>query len=259
MRDRNTALKRRLRVAERVRAEGSVRVNELADEFDVSVVTIRTDLGYLEERGYVIRSFGGAVSARGLRSPRAAGAASTSPAADEMLRVHQRLVGWLPGRGTVFLGGALLAQRLLPAVSQRPDLVAVSDAPAVAAQTAIYPVTELVLTGGRYRAAEGICLGEPDPGLAIDVAFVPLNERTLADTATGRHYRRIAVRADLCCGVLADALAAEALTCALEGLDIVIVAPSLTVPLTATLAASGFAAETADETAAVFSRGRATA
>lgn len=58
----NTSLlKRRLDIAEIVRKQGEVKVDELSERLNVSGVTIRQDLNYLEQQGYLKRSFGGAI------------------------------------------------------------------------------------------------------------------------------------------------------------------------------------------------------
>jgi len=54
-------LKRRLDIAEIVRKQGEIKVDDLADMLGVSGVTIRNDLNYLEQQGYLKRSFGGAI------------------------------------------------------------------------------------------------------------------------------------------------------------------------------------------------------
>ena len=54
-------LKRRLDIVEIVRKQGEVKVDELSDMLRVSNVTIRQDLTYLEQQGYLKRSFGGAI------------------------------------------------------------------------------------------------------------------------------------------------------------------------------------------------------
>lgn len=53
---------RRSRIVEQVQREGSVRVAELATRFDVSEVTIRSDLVILEREGRLQRDRGGATS-----------------------------------------------------------------------------------------------------------------------------------------------------------------------------------------------------
>lgn len=55
------ALQRRERIIERLRAEGSVAIREIAAEFGVSDLTIRRDVTALEDQGLVSRVHGGAV------------------------------------------------------------------------------------------------------------------------------------------------------------------------------------------------------
>jgi len=52
---------RRAQILQIVRSEGRVKVNELANLFNTSEVTIRIDLNELHQRGLVLRSHGGAV------------------------------------------------------------------------------------------------------------------------------------------------------------------------------------------------------
>ena len=55
-------LKRRLKIAEIVAAQGEIKVDDLSAQLGVSGVTIRGDLSYLEQQGYLKRSFGGAIA-----------------------------------------------------------------------------------------------------------------------------------------------------------------------------------------------------
>jgi len=55
------AEERRTQILQIVRTEGRARVNELANRFSSSAVTIRNDLNELHQRGLVLRSHGGAV------------------------------------------------------------------------------------------------------------------------------------------------------------------------------------------------------
>ena len=54
----NSSLKRRLQIVELARKTDEVRVEALSVLFGVSTVTIRNDLHYLEQQGYVVRAFG---------------------------------------------------------------------------------------------------------------------------------------------------------------------------------------------------------
>lgn len=52
---------RRNQIIKKIQNEGSVRVDELSEEFDVSTVTIRNDLDFFEEKGLIDRTYGGAL------------------------------------------------------------------------------------------------------------------------------------------------------------------------------------------------------
>lgn len=56
-----TPLERRRQVVKLIEQNGAVIVRDLANQFDVTPVTIRSDLEFLEKRGLVVKSHGGAV------------------------------------------------------------------------------------------------------------------------------------------------------------------------------------------------------
>lgn len=53
--------RRRERIASMLKDRGSVQVQDLAKQFDVSTVTIRKDLKFLDDQGIATRSYGGAM------------------------------------------------------------------------------------------------------------------------------------------------------------------------------------------------------
>jgi DeoR family transcriptional regulator of aga operon len=61
-RETNRAKTRRSRIVDLAKSNGAVRSSELSAFFDVSVVTIRQDLGVLVKRGLLARTYGGAVA-----------------------------------------------------------------------------------------------------------------------------------------------------------------------------------------------------
>lgn len=65
-------LKRRLDIAEIVRKNGEIKVDDLAEMLAVSGVTIRNDLNYLEQQGYLKRSLAAqyTLPVQGRRLPR---------------------------------------------------------------------------------------------------------------------------------------------------------------------------------------------
>ena len=53
--------RRRERIVSMLKDKGSVQVPELAEMFDVSTVTIRKDLKFLDKQGIAMRAYGGAI------------------------------------------------------------------------------------------------------------------------------------------------------------------------------------------------------
>lgn len=61
-----SAIERRMDIVNIVNLNGKARVEDLANQFNVSSVTIRSDLSFLEKNGYVIRSHGIAIPNSGI-------------------------------------------------------------------------------------------------------------------------------------------------------------------------------------------------
>ncbi|WP_038930035.1 DeoR family transcriptional regulator, partial [Yersinia pestis] len=55
------AIERRMEIFNIVTQQGKARVEDLAERFNVSSVTIRSDLSFLEKNGYIVRSHGSAI------------------------------------------------------------------------------------------------------------------------------------------------------------------------------------------------------
>ncbi|MEN3259570.1 DeoR/GlpR family DNA-binding transcription regulator [Sodalis endosymbiont of Spalangia cameroni] len=116
-------LKRRLKIAEIVRKQGEIRVESLCEQLGVSGVTIRGDLAYLEQQGYLKRSFGGAISTAAATASQAVappvGAVPNRAAELEMALHCARLVA---DRDTLFLGHGAITRKVIPLLSGRKKL-----------------------------------------------------------------------------------------------------------------------------------------
>src|SRR5260221_12883121 len=111
----SSALKRRLQIVDVVRKDGEARVEDLSAQLGVSTVTIRSDLNYLEQQGYVVRAFGKARYNPALQN----GALQTSEpdgaarGAGET-QVAAAALRWIDDGASVFLSSGGIAHRLLP-------------------------------------------------------------------------------------------------------------------------------------------------
>ena len=116
----SSTLKRRLAIVDVVRKDGEARVDDLSTMLGVSTVTIRNDLNYLENQGYVVRAFG-----KARYSPTLQGAnlvqnepdAATRAAGE--LRVATAAMRSIEDGMSLFLSSGSIAMRLLPQLVAR--------------------------------------------------------------------------------------------------------------------------------------------
>ncbi|CDL09875.1 Transcriptional repressor of aga operon [Klebsiella pneumoniae IS43] len=116
-------LKRRLDIAEIVRKNGEIKVDDLAEMLAVSGVTIRNDLNYLEQQGYLKRSFGGAIYTAQAGAPvamtREAPAVRDKALETEMAR---QVAAQIENGETLFLGQGSILRKVIPFLANREEL-----------------------------------------------------------------------------------------------------------------------------------------
>jgi len=145
--NRSVALKRRLTIADLVRREGEVRVEDLSGRLKVSTVTIRSDLNYLELEGLLSRQFGKAVSpSRELMQGADEAAVADRARYRDLLTTAADL---LASEQSIFVGRGSLPLRLIPHLGDIPDLsLTVSSLDAVAVARSCIDC-EIHVLGGR--------------------------------------------------------------------------------------------------------------
>lgn len=116
-------LKRRLDIAEIVRKKGEIKVDDLADMLAVSGVTIRNDLNYLEEQGYLKRSFGGAIYTA--QQSVAAPAPEREPATSDKgleTEMARQLAALISGGESVYLDVGTILRKTIPFLAEHDAL-----------------------------------------------------------------------------------------------------------------------------------------
>jgi DeoR family transcriptional regulator of aga operon len=174
---------RRDRIASLVAEREFVRVQELSELFDISEVTIRTDLGLLAERGLVERVHGGAMAAD--REPKVERTfeEALGEHAAEKAAIGRRAAQMVRNGGTVILDVGTTTTAIARALVTREDL---TDATvfttgltnALELEAAI-PRLSVVVTGGTLRPKQH-SLVEPMAHHLLDqvhasVAFIGCN------------------------------------------------------------------------------------
>jgi DeoR/GlpR family transcriptional regulator of sugar metabolism len=177
MQANKSSLRRRLQIVELVRKRGEVSVEELSQAFDVSSVTIRTDLTYLEQQRYLIRSFG---KARYLAqkpdenllipvadaATRKASETTIARFAAEAVDDHESLV----------MGTGDIVHKILPFLSDRSNLALLVHDIAMAQTAQRFLHCELLLAGGQLEPGATALTG-PDTEASmsrrsIDLCFL---------------------------------------------------------------------------------------
>lgn len=151
-------LDRRSRIAAIVRRRGSVRVQELAEQFQVSPVTIRSDLVQLEKEGLLVRDRGGAVAVS-QRSALVAFDARTSmhlSAKQEIGRAAAALVA--PG-DTIFMDAGTTVVEMVPHLPHAGPLTVVTNALNVGLALQSLPEARVMMLGGSLNYATFGTLG----------------------------------------------------------------------------------------------------
>lgn len=148
----STLLKRRLDIAEIVRKKGEVKVDELSELLNVSGVTIRQDLTYLEQQGYLKRSFGGAI----YLAPDGAGINTKVPVPTSMqnsydcndIELITHCLNYINDGDTLFLGHGHLVRKLIPFLHTKKSITLVMNDIVNAELAKEFTQAEVIMTGG---------------------------------------------------------------------------------------------------------------
>jgi DeoR family fructose operon transcriptional repressor len=169
---------RRREIVDLVRAQGRVEAAELSLRFDVNAETIRRDLAALEDSGAVQRIHGGAVALDHL-AVEGRMASRLTERRDEKRAIARSAVREIPAFGAVFIEAGSTTGQLAEVMTQRGDLLIVTNALQTALRLTDAGASTVMTIGGRVRAES---YAEVDQWaierlatLRFDVAFVGTN------------------------------------------------------------------------------------
>lgn len=151
-------LDRRARIAAIVRQRGSVRVQELAERFQVSAVTIRTDLVQLEKDGVLIRDRGGAVAC-GQGSALVAFDQRTTLHLEAKQRIGQAAAALVQPGDTILMDAGTTVVEMSRHLLQISPLTVVTNALNVALELRAAPAARVLMLGGTLNYATFGTLG----------------------------------------------------------------------------------------------------
>lgn len=197
-------LKRRLDIAEIVRKKGEVKVDDLSEMLAVSGVTIRNDLNYLEQQGYLKRSFGGAIYTAQPGTPvtmaREAAVSMDKSLEKEMAR---HVAMQIDDSKTLFLDQGSILRKVIPHLADLKDIRLLLNDLAHVSLAQEFLNGEVVLIGGVLGSSGRIVEGDLTLSALAhyrpSCIFVAIDH--IADDGT------LSVRREASAGLLSEAVA----------------------------------------------------
>lgn len=134
-----------------LREHGEVQVTTLAEQFGVSLATLRRDLAILEDQGLCLRRYGGAVATESSTELPVVFRDRASKAEKRAI-AHAAAALLPPGPQTIGFTGGSTTSEIARALSERVDLVIVTNALNIAMEMAVKPRIRVVVSGGVARS-----------------------------------------------------------------------------------------------------------
>lgn len=142
----------------RARAQGRVMVDGLADDFAVTVQTIRRDLTEMCEAGVLDRIHGGAVLPSGVTNIGYEDRRRLNAEAKEAIGKAAAVL--IPNGASLFLNIGTTTEAVARALRDHANLMIVTNNMNVAQILAPNPTAEVILTGGTLRRSDGGLVGD---------------------------------------------------------------------------------------------------
>jgi DeoR family transcriptional regulator, aga operon transcriptional repressor len=151
------AVDRRRRILQRVAEEQTIKIGELARELDVSEMTIRRDIGRLEQDGFLRHTHGGATAHITKSIELTFNARALEHAAEKRL-IGMRAAEELAGPSVLFVGVGTTTEQFSLFLHPAPGLQVITGSLPVASLLGSRPVHVIAL-GGAVREEELSCVG----------------------------------------------------------------------------------------------------
>ncbi len=150
------AEERHERILAKVKSSGRVFAKELAEEFQVSIDTIRRDLTTMEENGLLRRTHGGAVPLSKVRRFPMDDRIRYSEGTEHQNAVARLAVSYIEQGDTLFIGGASIHYILLKYLPIDRNYTVITNSLVIAEKLKPYNNIETYIVCGKVKSEEGI-------------------------------------------------------------------------------------------------------
>lgn len=144
------AVERRMEILDMVNQQGKTRVEDLAELFKVSSVTIRSDLSFLEKNGYIVRSHGAAIPNTGFIAELSIHEKRGQNAGIKTL-IGKAAATLIKDGDTVILDSGTTTREIATHLKSRENVVVMTNGLDVAMELANTTGVEVLMTGGVLR------------------------------------------------------------------------------------------------------------
>lgn len=160
-----STVERRDNIIQEIQKNGKVRVDNLSEQYDVSSVTIRNDLDYLEEKGILHRTHGGALIRKSVYEDPTL-EEKKKRFYEEKQRIGKKAVELIKDSDSILLDSGTTAMEVAQRLSGKKNLTIMTNAINIALKLGEFEKLNVMLTGGVLRK-ESFSLVGPEAEAAI--------------------------------------------------------------------------------------------
>jgi DeoR/GlpR family transcriptional regulator of sugar metabolism len=175
MPDHLFAEERRRVILEQLRHDGRVSVNDLSDRLNVSAVTIRYDLRFLEKDGLLERTYGGAVlPTTGKHSgPELSFDVRQRRARQQKDAIARAAASLVQNGDSIALDASTTAYSMVPYLKRFERLVVITNSLTISHSFLDSPHVQVLMPGGRLRRDSIALVGHPEtlPNINLNLGF----------------------------------------------------------------------------------------
>lgn len=173
---------RRNMIVEYLEEFGSAKVEELSKKLNVTPMTVRRDLQYLEDNNIVSRTFGGAILKSGLTSEIPYKNKIISHR-DEKKKIAKYAASLVQNGQIIFLDSGTTNMEIAKLLKSKQNLTIVTTDIKIAGFLSFSTNFKILCTGGLVQNSTGTCLGSHTieflKGINVDIGFIGTSSITL--------------------------------------------------------------------------------
>jgi DeoR family transcriptional regulator of aga operon len=155
-----SVIKRRNKIIDKLESDNQVLVNELSKEFNVSEVTIRNDLAYLEEKGIMHRTHGGGIKQRKVALEYDL-TEKQKQNLSQKKRIGAKAVELIQENDTIILDSGSTTMEIAKNLSIFKNITVITNALNIISQLKDYPNIHLIVPGGVLKPQSLALYGTP--------------------------------------------------------------------------------------------------